>query len=104
MKVYSYSQARQRLASVLDEASREGSVRIRRRDGGLFEVAPVSPTTSALDVPGLSTDINAKEIVSVVRESRRRSMRRSLPNKRMQPSSRARRLPKSRARSRATRG
>ena len=103
MKVYTYSQARQRLASLLDEASRDGSVRIRRRDGGLFEVAPVAPTKSALDVAGLPTDISRREIVSVVRESRRRSIARGLPNKRMQPSSRARRVPRGRVRSRAAR-
>src|SRR5437867_6782553 len=104
MKVYTYSQARQRLASVLDEASRESSVRIRLRDGGLFEVAPVTATKSALDVPGLPTDISTREIVSVVRESRRRSIAAGLPNKRIQPSSRARQMQRGPARSRAPRG
>jgi len=33
MKVYTYSEAGQRLASLLDEARRAGEVRIRRRDG-----------------------------------------------------------------------
>jgi len=33
MKIYTYSQARQQLASLLDQVVREGSVRIRRRDG-----------------------------------------------------------------------
>jgi len=104
MKVYTYSQARQRLASLLDEASRDGSVRIRRRDGGLFEVAPVAQTKSALDVSSLPMDISTREIVSVVRESRRRSIVRGLPNKRMQPSSRARRVPRGRVDSRSARG
>ena len=39
MKVYTYSEARQRLASVLDAAQRDGAVRIRRRDGQLVRPA-----------------------------------------------------------------
>ena len=35
MKIYTYSEARQNLASVLDEARRKGGVRIRRRDGAV---------------------------------------------------------------------
>ena len=97
MKVYSCSQARQRLASLLDEASRDGSVRIRRRDGGLFEVAPVSPSRSALDIPGLSTDIDKSEIVSIVREGRRRSTRQGLSAGSARRNGRARRRPKRRA-------
>lgn len=34
MKVYTYSEARQKFASVLDKAQKDGVVRIRRRDGG----------------------------------------------------------------------
>lgn len=33
MNVYTFSEARQNLASVLDEAQRKGAVRIKRRDG-----------------------------------------------------------------------
>ncbi len=40
MKVYTYSEARQRLASLLDEALREGEVRIKRRDGDEFVLTP----------------------------------------------------------------
>jgi hypothetical protein len=31
--VYNYSKARQNLAAVLEQAAREGEVRIRRKDG-----------------------------------------------------------------------
>jgi PHD/YefM family antitoxin component YafN of YafNO toxin-antitoxin module len=37
MKTYTYSQARQRLAALLDRARREGRVLIRRKDGEVFE-------------------------------------------------------------------
>jgi hypothetical protein len=43
MKLYTYSTARQRLADVLEEASREGQVRIRRQDGRVYAVMPVTP-------------------------------------------------------------
>ena len=41
MKLYTYSTARQRLAEVLEEASREGEVQIRRQDGRVYAVTPV---------------------------------------------------------------
>ena len=73
MKTYTFSQARQQLASILDEASREGEVHIRRRDGGLFVVQPVRKKRSPLDVPPVKTGITTAEILEAVRESRRRS-------------------------------
>lgn len=42
MKLYTYSTARQRLADVLEEASREGEVQIRRQDGRVYAVTPVT--------------------------------------------------------------
>jgi antitoxin Phd len=36
MKVYTYTEARQNLASLLDQAARYGEVRIRRKDGQFF--------------------------------------------------------------------
>jgi hypothetical protein len=70
MTVYTFSEARQKLAAVLDEAERKGTVRIKRRDGSEFEIALVRPEGSPLDVEGISLDLTADEIVSVIRESR----------------------------------
>ena len=70
MKVYTYSQARQQLASLLEEAARKGVVKIRRRDGAVFELARAEERESGLDVPGLATDIGTAEMLSIVRESR----------------------------------
>jgi hypothetical protein len=42
MKLYTYSTARQRLADVLEEASRDGVVQIRRQDGRVYAVTPVT--------------------------------------------------------------
>ena len=72
MTVYTYSEARQRLASVLDEAERDGSVRIRRRDGREFELVPIRQTASPFDVDGADLDLTADEIVSAIREGRER--------------------------------
>ena len=72
MNVYTFSEARQRLAEVLDEAKRKGAVRIKRRDGSEFEIAPIRAKSSPLDVEGIDLRIGAEEIVSAVREMRER--------------------------------
>jgi hypothetical protein len=71
MRVYTYSEARQRLASILDEAKKRGEVRIKRRDGSEFVLKPLESTGSPLDVPGLESDVTREDIVAAVRESRR---------------------------------
>jgi len=40
MKPYTYSEARENFASVLEEAERDGAVEIRRRDGAIFRISP----------------------------------------------------------------
>ena len=88
MKVYSYSEARQRFADVLRQAKREGQAQIRRRDGELFLVQPALRSGSPLDVPGVDSGLTAPQLVDLVRASRR-STERLLPqapaNTRMQP-------------------
>jgi len=72
MKVYTYSEARQQLARVLDEARHDGEIRIRRRDGREFSVQPVRGVGSPFDVPGVDTGLCAEEIIAAIRESRER--------------------------------
>lgn len=72
MKVYSYSQARQRLAEVLDTAKSE-QVLIRRRNGDMFTVVFRRTGKSPLDVPGIRTDATTQDILDAVCESRSRS-------------------------------
>jgi antitoxin (DNA-binding transcriptional repressor) of toxin-antitoxin stability system len=72
MKVYTYSEARQRLARLLDEAREGGEIRIKRRDGSEFAVLPVRSGASPLDVPGIDTGLSREDIVAAVRESRER--------------------------------
>ena len=71
MNVYTYSEARQRLSSVLDSAKASGEVLIRRKDGATFSLKPKSQNQSPLDIIGIQTDITTKEIISFIRESRR---------------------------------
>ncbi len=74
MRTYTYSQARQQLSALLDEAKKEGSVAIRRRDGSLFVLKPdASNRASGLDVEGVDLGLTRDEIVDLVRAGRERS-------------------------------
>ena len=72
MKVYTYSEARQRFARVLDEAWREGEIRIKRRDGAEFTICPVPSGGSPLDVVGVDTGVSAQDILGAIRDGRGR--------------------------------
>ena len=72
MDIYTYSEARQKLASVLDEAESSGKVLIRRKDGRTFALVPEKTTRSPLDVPSIRTDVSTREIVSILRKGRAR--------------------------------
>ena len=52
MKIYTYSQAREKLADILEESKSEEVV-IRRRKGDMFSISPKTPRRrSPFDVPG----------------------------------------------------
>jgi PHD/YefM family antitoxin component YafN of YafNO toxin-antitoxin module len=72
MKTYTYSEARQNLSELLDEATRSGEVQIRRRDGRSFAVRPAKTKRSPLDVDAIESDLSGAEIVKLVRQMRRR--------------------------------
>jgi hypothetical protein len=71
MKLYTYSTARQRLAEVLEEASREGEVQIRRQDGRLYAVTPVA-TPSQSPFAGVTgravRGVTSKELLRLARD------------------------------------
>jgi len=72
MHVFTYSEARQKLAMLLDLARRE-EVRIRRRDGSVFVLRQAPPETgSPLDVPGIRTRATTRDVLRAVRETRAR--------------------------------
>ena len=72
MRVFTYSEARQNLASVLDIAQQDGGVVIRRRGGQSFVLRPDNPQRSPLDVEGVDLGVTTDEIVATVREGRER--------------------------------
>lgn len=80
MKVYTYSQARQNLAAVLNQAKGE-TVLIRRRGGDSFAIIPKPREGSPFDVPGVKTRASTSDILSAVRESRSSYLRGSARRK-----------------------
>jgi PHD/YefM family antitoxin component YafN of YafNO toxin-antitoxin module len=71
MNVYTYSEARQNLASLLDQAAQEGEVRIRRKDGQVFVIKLEPKTESPLEVEGLNLDLSTQEILDFIAEGRK---------------------------------
>lgn len=70
MKLFTYSTARQRLAEVLEEATREGEVQIRRQDGRVYAVTPVAePTRSPF------ANVSGRPVRSVTSKDLLREMR-----------------------------
>ena len=64
MKIYTYSQAREKLADILKESKKEEVV-IRRRKGAMFSIVPKSPVRrSPFYVAGLQKGISRKEVAN----------------------------------------
>lgn len=71
MKVYTYTQARERLAAVCEEAKQEEVV-IRRWSGDQFCVVQRWPSRSPLDVSPVRTRATTRDILDAIRDSRER--------------------------------
>ena len=71
MKVYTYSEARQRLSDVLNIARNE-EVIIKRRGGETFSIVFRKNVKSPFDVKGIDTNATTKDILGAVKESRSR--------------------------------
>lgn len=71
MKEFSALEARRRLASLLDRASKDGAVRIRRKDGQAFVLRPEQTVLSPLDVPAIEARLSRDDILDAIREGRR---------------------------------
>ncbi len=72
MTTYTYSEARQNFAAVLDKAKKEGKVLIKKRDGSSFILSPLPLAESPLNVKGINIDLTSQEIIDVLKEVRRR--------------------------------
>ncbi len=71
MIVYTYSEARQKLATLLEQAVKEGEVRIKRKDGQTFVIRPETRVGSPSDVEGIDLGITTAGIVQFIHEGRR---------------------------------
>jgi hypothetical protein len=74
MKVYAYSQAREKLATILEESKTEEVV-IKRRKGDSYAIVPQSQRQrrSPFDIAGLNKGMSKEEIIDAIRESRERA-------------------------------
>ena len=71
MKTFTYAEARQKLASLLEQAAKYGEVRIKRRDGQVFVIKPEKREGSPLDVNGIKKKLSRREILQSIEEGRR---------------------------------
>lgn len=74
MKSYTFSEARQNFATLLEQAQRDGAVRIKRRDGTSFVLVPEQATTSPLDVAGITPEqpVSRDDILTSIHDGRQR--------------------------------
>jgi antitoxin Phd len=72
MRVYTYSEARQKFSEVLEQAESTGKVLIRRKDGRVFALRPERDISSPLDIPSVKAKISTQEIVDIIRKGRER--------------------------------
>jgi PHD/YefM family antitoxin component YafN of YafNO toxin-antitoxin module len=71
MNTYTYTEARQKLASLLEQAAKYGEVRIKRRDGQVFVIKPQKRKGSLLAVKGIKTKLSRREILQSIEEGRK---------------------------------
>ena len=71
MKVYTYSEARQRFAEILNIA-REEDVIIQRRKGEVFTIAFKKTSQSPFAIPGIKTKAATEDILQAINDSRER--------------------------------
>ncbi len=72
MNTYTYSEARQKLATLLEKAKNQGRVLITRKDGSVFELKAISDNSAPLDVKGINIKMNLEEIIDILSEVRKR--------------------------------
>ncbi|MDD5344004.1 MAG: type II toxin-antitoxin system prevent-host-death family antitoxin [Smithella sp.] len=69
MKVYTYSEARQRFSEVLNIA-REEEVIIKRREGETFAIVFKKTPKSPFDITGIKTKATTNDILTAIKDSR----------------------------------
>lgn len=71
MKAYTYTEARNHLAEVLDTAKKE-EVIIKRRGGDVYSLRIKKTSKSPFDIPGINTQATTADILQAITESRTR--------------------------------
>ena len=74
MKVYTYSEARQNLSELLNQAQTEEVV-IKRRDGTIFSVKAMQPKASPFDISGIDARVAKETMLEAIRECRETEQR-----------------------------
>jgi hypothetical protein len=72
MTVYTFSQARQNLSKVFEQAQVDEVV-IKRKDGSLFAIVPKPRQSSPFAVAGIKTQATTEDILEAIRDSRKSS-------------------------------
>lgn len=72
MNVYTYPEARQNFPGEVDKAESTGKVLIRPKDGRTYALLPERPACSPLNVASIQADVSTPEIVTLIRDQRRR--------------------------------
>jgi len=75
VREYSFTEARQHFAAILEEAKRDGAVCIKKRDGETFYIKPAISKKSPLDIKGVNLGLSSSDIVDAIREGRERENR-----------------------------
>ena len=70
MNIYTLSEARQQLSSLLEQAIQLGEVYIKSQDGKTFILKPVQTNQSPLAVPTIKMTLSSQEIIDTIREMR----------------------------------
>jgi antitoxin (DNA-binding transcriptional repressor) of toxin-antitoxin stability system len=71
MKTFTLTEARQKLASILEQAAKYGEVRIKRRNGQVFVIKPQKRIGSPLAVNGIKLNLTRSEILQSIEDGRR---------------------------------
>ncbi|HEO64854.1 MAG TPA: type II toxin-antitoxin system Phd/YefM family antitoxin [Spirochaetes bacterium] len=70
MSLYSASKAEEDFPFLLDQALKEGEVKIKRKDGRIFVIKPEPVSDSPLNVDGIHVNLNQDEIIQFIHEAR----------------------------------
>jgi len=71
MITFTYEKAQQNLSAILAKSAREGTVRIKGKDGKVYVLKPAKSLRSPLDVKGVKLGITTEEIIQFIHESRK---------------------------------